>query len=316
MAHPLVWPSNQQFFPMGILPATSLTQDLSPEQPADILLLGCGDPRHIFYTISTDVTCPPAPRKLDITYVLRSGTCGTRNILLYTLVEDDVPTNHIWDIFYHFRIGDHAFGLIKTTSLSELRNFWVKYSGFSDLPTDQLDQFQKEYDSLSKLMSGRAKKGVNYDASRSAANSWKEAAKPVNDQYAHYWEHGTTVTTSKELKKVTKLNPTFCYSSLGDHFDIDVNTFPRGYHFAPAFTPLLSDPAGPATNSAMAKAKQQLKAGLSAFQMSRKENSITLRFFVGDAFALCRALDQYAKSRKTDTQEFTAPWRATKIDLD
>ncbi|CCO37461.1 hypothetical protein BN14_11617 [Rhizoctonia solani AG-1 IB] len=205
--------------------------------------------------------------------------------------------------------------MVTATSLSELRSFWTKYSSFSDLPADELDKFQKEYDSLSKLMSGRAKRGINYDASRSAANSWREAAKPVNEQYAHYWEHGSTFTTSKELKKVTKLNPTFCYSSLGDHFDIDLNTFPRGYHFAPAFTPLVSDPAGPATNSAMAKAKQQFKAGLSAFQASRTENSITLRFFVGDALALCRALDQYAKSRNTDTQEFTSPWRATTIDL-
>ncbi|KAG8734682.1 hypothetical protein FRC11_003776, partial [Ceratobasidium sp. 423] len=98
-------------------------------------------------------------------------------------------------------------------------------------------------------------------------------------------------------------------------FDIDLNTFPRGYHFAPAFTPLVSDPAGPATNSAMAKAKQQFKAGLSALQMSRKANSIILRFFVGDALALCRALNHYAKTQKTDTQEFTTPWRATTIDL-
>jgi hypothetical protein len=58
MAHPVCWPSNPMFFPMGINAATSLTQDLSPEQSADILLLGCGDPRSILFTVSTDVTCP------------------------------------------------------------------------------------------------------------------------------------------------------------------------------------------------------------------------------------------------------------------
>ncbi|CAE6481706.1 unnamed protein product [Rhizoctonia solani] len=205
--------------------------------------------------------------------------------------------------------------MVTAASLSELRDYWSKYAGFSDLSADRFEKLQKQYDSLSKLMSGRAKTAVNYDASRSAANLWREAEKPVNDQYAHYWEHGTTVTTSKELKKLTRLNPTFFYSTLSEGFDIDVNTFPRGYHFAPAFTPLVSDPAGPATNSAMAKAKQQFKAGLGSFQMSRKANSIILRFFVGDALALCRALNRYSKAQNPDTQEFTTPWRATTIDL-
>ncbi|KAG8785830.1 hypothetical protein FRC12_017123 [Ceratobasidium sp. 428] len=344
MAHPLEWPSDPKFFPIGVLPATSLTQDLSPEQSADILLLGCGDPRHILYTVSTDVTCPPVPRKLDITCCDLEPGILARNILLYTLLEDDVPSNHIWDIFYHFKVGDHAFGLIQSqsrklvelsespeswrqskygsflkmvtaTSLSELRNYWSKYADFADLPTERLDRLREEYESLSKKRSKRPEGAVYQDASRSAANSWKEAVEPVSDQFAHYWEHGTTVTTSEELKKITKLNPTFFYSFLGESFDVYMSTFPQGYHFAPAFTPLISDPAGPTTNSAMLKAKQQFKAGLSGFQMSRKAKSIVLRFFVGDALALCRALDQYAKTQKTDIGEFTAPWRATMIDL-
>ncbi|CAE6464709.1 unnamed protein product [Rhizoctonia solani] len=344
MAHPLVWPSNPQFFPMGILAATSLTQDLSPEQAADILLLGCGDPRHILYTASTDVTCPPVPRKLDITCCDIEPAILARNILLFTLLEDDVPSNHIWDVFYHFKIGDHAFGLIKSqsrklleltesleswrqseygsflkmvtaSSLLELREYWTQYADFSELPPDRIKKLQEKYAVSAKQIPERAKTHLNGQVTRSAANSWREAAKPVNAQYAHYWEHGTTVTTSKELKKTTKLNPTFFYSSLGEGFDVYTNTFPQGYHFSPAFTPLLSDPAGPATTSAMAKAKQQFKAGLSAFQMSRKANSVILRFFVGDALALCRALSQYARSQKTDTQEFTSPWRATTIDL-
>ncbi|KAG8699308.1 hypothetical protein FRC09_006699, partial [Ceratobasidium sp. 395] len=239
MAHPLEWPSNQKFFPIGILPATSLTQDLSPEQSADILLLGCGDPRHILYTVSTDVTCPPGtyifpklgtlidivstavPRKLDITCCDLEPGILARNILLYTLLEDDVPSNHMWDVFYHFKVGDHAFGLIQSqsrklvelsespeswrqskygsflkmvtaTSLSELRDYWSKYANFADLPTERLDKLREEYDSLSKKRSKRPEGAVYQEASRSAANSWKEAVEPVSDQFAHYWEHGTT----------------------------------------------------------------------------------------------------------------------------
>jgi hypothetical protein len=42
------------FYPLGNTPATCLTQDLLPEQSADILLLGCGDARNILFTTYMD----------------------------------------------------------------------------------------------------------------------------------------------------------------------------------------------------------------------------------------------------------------------
>ncbi|QRV85154.1 MYND Zn-finger protein [Ceratobasidium sp. AG-Ba] len=205
--------------------------------------------------------------------------------------------------------------MMTALSLSEVRDYWLKYAAFADLPTERLDKLREEYEEMSKLMSGRAKEAIYYGASRSAANLWTEAAQPMSDQFGHYWEHGTTATTAKELKKITKPNPTFYYSPLDEYSSVYMNTFPQGYHFAPAFTPLISDPAGLPTNSAMVKAKQQFKAGLTRLQLSRQAKSIVLRFFVGDVLALCRALDQYAKFQKTDIGEFTTPWRATTIDL-
>jgi hypothetical protein len=50
MAHTLVWPKKYFFYPIGNTAAVSLVQDLSPEEDAKILLLGCGDPRNILYT--------------------------------------------------------------------------------------------------------------------------------------------------------------------------------------------------------------------------------------------------------------------------
>lgn len=267
-----------------------------------------------------------------------------RNILLFTLIEEDTPSNHLWDIFYHPKLGDHAFRLISThcrklaelaetpeawrqskydsfiklvdaSSLAELRRLWTLYAKFPDLSSDRMEKLQKEHEAMSKRISGQAKTSVNMEPSRSAAGAWREAMKPMNEQFAHYWEHGTTVTTNKEIKKTTKLNPTFCYSFLGETFDIYPNTFPEGYHFAPAFTPIESDPVGPSGGSAIAKAKQQFKAGCSAFQEFCRASSIILRFFVGDALALCRALNLYNKTKDPRTGEFSAPWRATPIDL-
>ena len=42
------------FYPIGNTPAVSLTQNFPPEKKADVLLLGCGDIRHILFTIHTD----------------------------------------------------------------------------------------------------------------------------------------------------------------------------------------------------------------------------------------------------------------------
>ena len=50
------------FYPLGNTPPVCLTQDLTPDQDAAILLLGCGDARNILFTTLVD-----PGRKLDIT---------------------------------------------------------------------------------------------------------------------------------------------------------------------------------------------------------------------------------------------------------
>jgi len=60
MAHPLAWPGKYFFYPVGNTSAVCLTRDLAPEEPANIFLLGCGDPRNVLYTIF----CEPQNSKL------------------------------------------------------------------------------------------------------------------------------------------------------------------------------------------------------------------------------------------------------------
>lgn len=51
MVHLLCWPETYFFYPIGNTSAVCLTRDLAPEESANILLLGCGDPRNVMYTI-------------------------------------------------------------------------------------------------------------------------------------------------------------------------------------------------------------------------------------------------------------------------
>ena len=55
MASPVVLPKKTFFYPVGNTTPTCFTQDLAPEVNANVLLLACGDPRSILYTIHTQV---------------------------------------------------------------------------------------------------------------------------------------------------------------------------------------------------------------------------------------------------------------------
>ena len=51
MVLPVVWPGSAFFYPIGNTSAVDLTDTLTPEENAHVLLLGCGDPRHILFTV-------------------------------------------------------------------------------------------------------------------------------------------------------------------------------------------------------------------------------------------------------------------------
>ena len=45
------WPGSTFFHPIGDTSAVDLTDTLTPEERAHVLLLGCGDPRNILFTV-------------------------------------------------------------------------------------------------------------------------------------------------------------------------------------------------------------------------------------------------------------------------
>lgn len=47
----VLWPGSTFFYPIGNTSAVDLTDTLTPEEKADVLLLGCGDPRNILFTV-------------------------------------------------------------------------------------------------------------------------------------------------------------------------------------------------------------------------------------------------------------------------
>ena len=45
------WPGSIFFYPIGNTSAVDLTDTLTPEESAHVLILGCGDPRNILFTV-------------------------------------------------------------------------------------------------------------------------------------------------------------------------------------------------------------------------------------------------------------------------
>lgn len=65
MATPVTITVPSYFFPIGNTPALCLTQDMVPEMPVSLLLLGCGDARNVLFTTYADANVKP--RTLDFT---------------------------------------------------------------------------------------------------------------------------------------------------------------------------------------------------------------------------------------------------------
>ncbi|KAG9124031.1 hypothetical protein FRC07_013134 [Ceratobasidium sp. 392] len=123
---------------------------------------------------------------------------------------------------------------------------------------------------------------------------------------------------ASDIKKAKHLNPMFIYSSFGEGFSQTYDgTFPYGFHLAPAFTAIASDPMGaPGTSSSPKDLhKRQFSAWCGAFRASLAANCVTIRIFCGDAVSFCRALDFRACTGSNRTHFFNSYWRANCIDL-
>lgn len=62
MVSSVLWPSSIFYYPIGNTSAVDLTDTLAPEEPAHVLVLGCGDPRHILFTVHNQ---SPSSKSVD-----------------------------------------------------------------------------------------------------------------------------------------------------------------------------------------------------------------------------------------------------------
>ncbi|KAG9122031.1 hypothetical protein FRC07_001756 [Ceratobasidium sp. 392] len=145
---------------------------------------------------------------------------------------------------------------------------------------------------------------------------WSKAAPPVRSLFKKYWKTGTVFTRDADIQSAKHLNPMFIYSSAGEKFNLHPATFPQGFHLAPAMAPTIpgSKKASLETEDAIVNTmKRQSESWAEAFLATHAANKIQLRFFAGDALALCRAMDTWRSNLNATTGVFGSEWHAGQL---
>ncbi|KAI5787308.1 hypothetical protein EDC01DRAFT_617866 [Geopyxis carbonaria] len=127
MARPARYFSREDSYLIGNTPPFCFTSGLPPEEPAHVLLLGCGDPRSILYTIFSEG--PTSRRELDFTCCDVDVNILARNAILFTLLADSVPQEKVWSIFYDRYLDDATESLLashcqKLYKMSDTIDHW------------------------------------------------------------------------------------------------------------------------------------------------------------------------------------------------
>ncbi|THV01240.1 hypothetical protein K435DRAFT_718186 [Dendrothele bispora CBS 962.96] len=341
MAQPLNWPGKYFLYAIGNTSAHCLTRDIPLETPANILLLGCGDPRSILYTITCE--SESVSRKLDFTCCDFDPAVLARNVLLLSLIIDKKPhTTIVWDIFFHIHLEKRSLSVLieqchklitisnnlqdwnespygqfmkmsTAYTLAEMRRHWTLYTEMHTLPPERLKKLQNAFKGLFESM----RKQSIATAARSAGPLGADAMQVVIEQFKSYWKKGVTSLRSGQVAAANVLNPTFCYSLAGEGCNVHYGTDPMSpFHLVELFGNARQTPsAGDLVRAAKTEFDQWCSAFYSAITSSRPETRPIVRFFLGEATAVCHSLHLFSETGTTSTGIPLAQWKAQTITL-
>ncbi|KAF8205702.1 hypothetical protein K438DRAFT_519346 [Mycena galopus ATCC 62051] len=343
MAHPLFWPGKRYFYAFGNTSAVSLARDVTPDQDISLLLLGCGDPRNILFTLFSEHDA--ATRKLDFTCIDFEPAVLARNVLLLSMVIDTKDAESIFDIFFHFYLDKDPLALIvsqcralldvSTTlqswrrssygstlrmssqhTLDELRWHWAQYAGMHALPDSQLQKIVANFRSGVAECQGRRNGPYVAHTSRSAGPVMMHPSvmEILSDCFLDFWKYGTTFLSAARRSAATLLNPTFVYTQAGVGCHVHYGSDPvMPFHLAPIFGNLT---AAPSRSHIVNGIRAQFKDWCAAFRRHHERRLCIVRFFFADAILGARALQACKESGPVKTRIHVCQWRAETIALD
>ncbi|KAH8799250.1 hypothetical protein DL96DRAFT_875403 [Flagelloscypha sp. PMI_526] len=341
MAQNFSWPGKLFYYPIGNTAAVSLIRDVNPDEDVSLLLLGCGDPRSILFSISNEPE--HVSRKLDFTCVDWEPAVLARNVLLLTLVIDEKPLDVAFDIFYHPYLDKVALDLLisqcrslaaaatstktwreskygdvihMTTkrTLVELRALWVKYATMHSLPPAQLTKilttFKNEFKSTGN--SGAAS-AVSTGRSAGPLMTRAVSTETLAEAFRSFWKTGTTYTDQARISAATLLNPTFVYNRAGVGIGFHYGSDPlMGFHLAPTYGNLLRVKQ----TDLLKGVRDEFQTWCLGFRSHHSRRLCTIRLFFADVLFACSALKIASSTGILQTGIPTAQWKTHTINFE
>ncbi|KAM5543909.1 hypothetical protein V8D89_002526 [Ganoderma adspersum] len=340
MASSLYFPGKYFFYPIGNTSAVCLTRDIPPDLDASILLLPCGDPRNVLYTVFCEESSR-IDRTLDFTCSDFDPGVLARNVLLLTMIMDRIAAPTMWNIFFHMYLDldsratlvsqsqklaayasvdswrSSSYGTVikmgTNHTFAELRRHWELYAEFYH--PSKLNQLRTLRAKIESKLEKNAQDspGFNITSSRSAGPLFGrfQSIHLVGEQFQRYWETGTTFTNKPALATATHPNSTFFYSRAGEGFDIHYGTDPMiPFHHAPLFG---NTKRTLSVGDLVESTKSQFKDWCSAFrsaaasQAGATRGALIVRFVLGEALAVARALRDFPQHVGVQAHPFAAP---------
>ncbi|EAS32822.3 uncharacterized protein CIMG_03846 [Coccidioides immitis RS] len=336
MAFPVHIQRTTFFYAIGNTPAVCLTQSLPPDQDAALLLLGCGDVRSILFTAYAGIG---SDRDLDITCCDIEAEIIARNIILFTLIIDDVKSENIkriWDIYYHFQVDDDSLGLLReqasrlkgiastaegwnngnyghilrfcdSYTFSQVMRLWDFYalqpcngSAFEE----QQKQLKQGIEKAKSIQAHVIGDGIVTTGARSMAPLFSSGIEGLSKFYKDYWKNGTTATDEERVRQSKNLNPMF--GALSKSLVLHYGTDPiLGYSLAPAFAPLSEQSPLSPDSPTTGEPNTIIRVVIAQFDAYAKAvrssvGRLTIRFVNADALAFCHTL-QHIQEYGTST---------------
>jgi MYND finger len=267
-----------------------------------------------------------------------------RNVLLLTLVADKQPcTTTVWNIFFHIFLDydshsimiEHCRKLVQLSdsldtwndsvyghfirmstehTLVEIRRYWSLYIHMQQLPNSRIQSIR---DSFSQHFKSAPDKVVFLlSPARSAGPLFSRALRLSTTRCTDYWRTGVTFSSPHEIARAKLLNPSFVYSLAGEGCSVHFATDPLApFHHAALFC----DKADTATIPDLVEAaKSEFNDWCAAFLESISPNvpkPPIIRFFLGDAIAVCSALHAFDGTGALKLEVPVSQWSTHLIHL-
>ncbi|KAI5848090.1 hypothetical protein BZA05DRAFT_376326 [Tricharina praecox] len=339
MAHPCTIQKSKFFYPIGHRAAVCLTESLSLEQSANILLLNCGDPRDILFTLHMD-----GGRPIDFTCCETEPAVLARNILLFACFTDGkkkVNSEKIFQIFYHFYIDQesldrlHAqcrklvevavdidswntskFGkfmrMCTKDTLAQLKQHWQLYLDYKVSKKDRVKMFQTIIEGTLRF----APHSSSYI--RSSGPCWAEAETPATEIITHFWKDGVASQDANVIAKATRVNPTFVFTDGIDDFCVHYATDPlAGFHHVMGCSSIKGSNRRETTaEHLVAAAKKQFHDWGVSFRSAVIAGSVKIRFHIGGVLEFCHGLHHWQLTGSIDCRAYSAQWKSNLLILD